>query len=133
MKILTINAGSSSMKFSVIELPEEKELINGYFQRIGIGGSFYDVKINGEKLHREIDLPDHLVALELLKKEILELGVVSSLDEIDGIGHRLVHGGEKYANSVIIDDEVIATCNKFKKPYAVAERMAWNFSNVSYS
>ena len=115
MKILTINAGSSSMKFSVIELPEEKELINGYFQRIGIGGSFYDVKINGEKLHREIDLPDHLVALELLKKEILELGVVSSLDEIDGIGHRLVHGGEKYANSVIIDDEVIATCNKFKK------------------
>jgi acetate kinase len=115
MKILTINAGSSSMKFSIIELPEEKELINGYFQRIGIDGSFYDVKINGEKLHRELDLPNHLVALECIKKEIIELGVVSSLDEIDGIGHRLVHGGEKYKESVLIDDEVLATCEKFKK------------------
>ncbi len=115
MKILTINAGSSSMKFSVIELPEEKELINGYFQRIGLDKSFYDVKINGEKLHRDLDLPNHLVALECIKKEIVELGVVSSLDEIDGIGHRLVHGGEKYKESVLIDDEVIKTCDKFKK------------------
>ena len=115
MKILTINAGSSSMKFSIIELPEEKELINGYFQRIGLEGSFYDVKLNGEKLHRDLDLPNHLVALECIKKEIVELGVVSSLDEIDGIGHRLVHGGEKYKESVIIDDEVLATCEKFKK------------------
>ena len=105
MKILTINAGSSSMKFSVIELPEAKELISGYFQRIGIDNSFYDVKINGEKLHRDMDLPNHLV----------ELGVVSSLDEIDGIGHRLVHGGEKYKSSVLIDDEVITTCKKFEK------------------
>lgn len=115
MKILTINAGSSSMKFSVIELPEAKELISGYFQRIGIDNSFYDVKINGEKLHRDMDLPNHLVALEAIKKEIVELGVVSSLDEIDGIGHRLVHGGEKYKNSVLIDDEVITTCKKFEK------------------
>ena len=115
MKILTINAGSSSMKFSVIELPEAKELISGYFQRIGIDNSFYDLKINGEKLHRDMDLPNHLVALEAIKKEIVELGVVSSLDEIDGIGHRLVHGGEKYKNSVLIDNEVIATCKKFEK------------------
>ena len=115
MKILTINAGSSSMKFSIIELPEEKELINGYFQRIGLNGSFYDVKINGDKLHRDIDLKDHLVALECIKKEIVELGVVKSLDEIDGIGHRLVHGGETYKESVMIDDEVLATCEKYKK------------------
>lgn len=115
MKILTINAGSSSMKFSVIELPEEKELISGYFQRIGLDNSFYDVKINGTKLHRDIELNDHLVALEAIKKEIVELGVVSSLEEIDGIGHRLVHGGEKYKESVLIDDEVISTCKKFEK------------------
>lgn len=115
MKILTINAGSSSMKFSIFELPEEKELINGYFQRIGLNDSFYDVKINGEKLHRDIDLPNHLVALECIKKEIVELGVVSSLDEIDGIGHRLVHGGETYKESVLIDDSVINTCEKYKK------------------
>ncbi len=115
MKILTINAGSSSMKFSIFELPEEKELINGYFQRIGLDGSFYDVKINGEKLHRDIDLPNHLVALECIKKEIIELGVVKSLDEIDGIGHRLVHGGETYKESVLIDDDVLTTCEKYKK------------------
>ena len=115
MKILTINAGSSSMKFSIFELPEEKELINGYFQRIGLDGSFYDVKINGEKLHRDIDLPNHLVALECIKKEIVELGVVKSLDEIDGIGHRLVHGGESYKESVLIDDEVLSTCERYKK------------------
>ena len=115
MKILTINAGSSSMKFSCFELPEEKELINGYFQRIGLDNSFYDVKINGEKLHRDIDLPNHLVALECIKKEIVELGVVKSLDEIDGIGHRLVHGGETYKESVLIDDEVLNTCEKYKK------------------
>ncbi len=115
MKILTINAGSSSMKFSIIELPEEKELVNGYFQRIGLEGSFYDVKVNGQKLHRDLDLPNHLVALECIKKEIVELGIVSSLSEIDGIGHRLVHGGEKYKESVIIDDEVLSTCEKFKK------------------
>ena len=115
MKILTINAGSSSMKFSIFELPEEKELINGYFQRIGLDGSFYDIKINGEKLHRDIDLPNHLVALECIKKEIIDLGVVKSLDEIDGIGHRLVHGGETYKESVLIDDDVLTTCEKYKK------------------
>ena len=113
MKILTINAGSSSMKFSVMEIPENKELINGYFQRIGMEGSFYDVKINGEKLHRDIVLESHLDALECVKKELVELQVVSSLDEIDAIGHRLVHGGEKFKNSVIITDEVIEECKKF--------------------
>lgn len=115
MKILTINAGSSSMKFSVIELPEEKELVNGYFQRIGLSGSFYDIKINGEKLHRDLDLKNHLIALECIKKEIVELGVVKSLEEIDGIGHRLVHGGETYKESVMIDEEVLSTCEKYKK------------------
>ena len=115
MKILTINAGSSSMKYSVIELPEEKELINGYFQRIGLDGSFYDIKFNGQKKHVDVELTNHLQALELLKKDIVEEGIVSDLSEIDGIGHRLVHGGEKYKESVLIDDEVITTCEKFKK------------------
>ena len=115
MKILTINAGSSSMKYSIIELPEEKELINGYFQRIGLEGSFYDIKFNGQKKHVDVELTNHLQALELLKKDIVEEGIVSDLSEIGGVGHRLVHGGEKYKESVILDDEVIATCEKFKK------------------
>lgn len=115
MKILTINAGSSSMKFSVMEIPENKELINGYFQRIGLDKPFYDVKINGEKLHRDVELPNHLVALECIKKELLDLNVVSSLDEIDGVGHRLVHGGEEFKQSTLITDEVIEACKKFTK------------------
>ena len=115
MKILTINAGSSSMKFSVMEIPEGKELVNGYFQRIGLEGSFYDVKINGEKLHRDVVLTNHLDALECIKKEVLDLGVVSNLDEIDAVGHRLVHGGEEFKNSVVITDEVIEACKKFTK------------------
>ena len=115
MKILTINAGSSSMKYSIIELPEEKELINGYFQRIGLEGSFYDIKFNGQKKHVDVELTNHLQALELLKKDIVEEGIVSDLSEIGAIGHRLVHGGERYKESVLIDDEVINTCEKFKK------------------
>ena len=115
MKILTINAGSSSMKFSVMEIPENKELVNGYFQRIGIDGSFYDVKINGEKLHRDVVLTNHLEALECVKKELVELGVVKSLDEIDAVGHRLVHGGEEFKSSTLITDEVIEACKKFTK------------------
>ena len=115
MKILTINAGSSSMKFSVMEIPENKELINGYFQRIGIDGSFYDVKINGQKLHRDILLTNHLEALECVKKELVELGVVNTLDEIDAVGHRLVHGGEEFKKSTLITDDVIKACKKFTK------------------
>ena len=115
MKILTINAGSSSMKFSVMEIPENKELINGYFQRIGLDGSFYDVKINGEKLHRDVVLTNHLEALDCIKKELVELNVVASLDEIDALGHRLVHGGEEFKDSTIITDDVLEACKKFTK------------------
>ena len=115
MKILTINAGSSSMKFSVMEIPENKELINGYFQRIGLDGSFYDVKINGEKLHRDVVLTNHLEALECVKKELVELNVVATLDEIDAVGHRLVHGGEEFKDSTLITDDVIEACKKFTK------------------
>ena len=97
------------MKFSVMEIPENRELINGYFQRIGLDASFYDVKLNGEKLHRDVELPNHLVALECIKKELVDLGIVKTLDEIDAVGHRLVHGGEEFKNSVIITDEVIET------------------------
>lgn len=113
MKILTINAGSSSMKFSVIEIPANKELINGYFERIGLDGSFYNIKINGEKIHRDPVLSNHLEALECIKEDLVELGVVADFDEIDAIGHRLVHGGEKFKESVLITDEVISECKKF--------------------
>lgn len=113
MKILTVNAGSSSLKFNCIELPSEKELISGYFEKIGMNGSFYNIKINGEKTKREIDLSNHNDAVRYLKEELLNNKIVSSLDEIDGVGHRLVHGGDKFKDSVLLTEEVIKECEKF--------------------
>jgi len=107
MKILSVNAGSSSLKFTLFELPEKKELISGTFEKIGIGNSFYTIKLNGEKIKREVDLKNHEDAVKHLMDELLENKVVENLDELDGIGHRLVHGGQKFSESVIINDEVL--------------------------
>ena len=115
MKILTVNSGSSSLKFNVIELPEEKELINGYFQRIGIDGSFYYVKVNGEKITHEVELKNHADAVECLKEELLKNNIVSSLDEIEGVGHRVVHGGDKFSESALITEEVLSEIDKFSE------------------
>ena len=109
MKILSINAGSSSLKFQMYEMPEETVLISGTFERIGIGGSFYTIKLNGEKIKKEKEFKDHSEAVQTLIDELLSNGVIKSLDEIKGVGHRLVHGGEKYAKSVVITDDVIKT------------------------
>lgn len=107
MKILSVNAGSSSLKFTLFELPEKNELISGTFEKIGIGNSFYTIKLNGEKIKREVDLKDHSVAVKYLIEELLNNKVIDSLDDLDGVGHRLVHGGTKFASSVIIDDAVM--------------------------
>ena len=109
MKILSVNAGSSSLKFQMYEMPEEKVLISGTFERIGIEGGMYTIKLNGEKIKKEKELKDHSVAVQTLIDELLENKVIESLDEIKGVGHRIVHGGEKYASSVVIDDDVIKT------------------------
>ena len=106
MKILTVNAGSSSLKFNLIELPEEKELISGYFEKIGLANGVYSLKINGSKIIKEVDMRDHKAAIELLIKELIDNKIIKTLDEIDGIGHRIVHGG-RYTKSAIVDDEVI--------------------------
>lgn len=107
MKILSVNAGSSSLKFTAFEMPEEKKLMSGYFERIGIEGSFYTIKVNGEKIKKEVLLPSHTVAFEYLINELLEHHVVESLDEIKGIGHRVVQGADHYDKSVIATDEVV--------------------------
>ena len=109
MKILSVNAGSSSLKFNCIELPERKELISGYFEKIGLADSFYSIKMNGEKVKKEASIKDHSDAIKYLIQELLENNVIKSLEEIDGVGHRLVHGGDKYNKSVLIDDDVIKT------------------------
>ena len=107
MKILSINAGSSSLKFQMYEMPEEKVLISGRFERIGLDKAFYTIKLNGDKIQKEVELKDHSVCVEILIKELLENKVIESLDEIKAVGHRIVHGGDKYSESVIIDKDVI--------------------------
>ena len=106
MKILSINAGSSSLKFSLFNMDDESVIASGNFERIGIDNSFYTIKVNGEKIKKEALLPNHKVAFEILIKELMDNKIVESLDEIKGVGHRVLHGGEKYSQSVLIDEEV---------------------------
>ena len=113
MKVLAVNAGSSSLKFRLYEMPEENLLISGVFERIGIEGSFYTIKYNGEKIKKEVELKDHKDAFNYLVSELLENKVVTSLEEIKGIGHRAVQGGSSYNKAVFVDDEVISNLTKY--------------------
>ena len=113
MKILAVNAGSSSLKFQVYEMPEEKVLISGVFERIGIDNSFYTIKLNGEKIRKDVELSNHSVAVGFLTKELLENNIVESLEEIKGVGHRAVQGADKYDKSVIVDDMVEKVINDY--------------------
>ena len=109
MKILSVNAGSSSLKFTLFEMPAGIELIGGYFEKIGLEDSFYSIKMNGEKTKKSAKVSNHADAVKFLIDELIDNKVISSLDELDGVGHRLVHGGEKYTDSVVINDDVINT------------------------
>ena len=113
MKILSVNAGSSSLKFQMYEMPEEKVLISGVFERIGIGDSFYTLKINGNKIKKEADLPDHEAAVNIVLNELLENNIISDLNEIKGVGHRLVHGADEFSSSVVLNEDVLKKIEKF--------------------
>ncbi|MEG1506496.1 MAG: acetate kinase, partial [Bacilli bacterium] len=89
MKILAVNAGSSSLKFTLIELPSKDVIASGLFEKIGISNSFYTIKYNGEKITREVDLVDHSIAVKKLMEELVDLKIIDSLNDIDGVGHRI--------------------------------------------
>ena len=108
MIILSVNAGSSSLKFTGFEMPSEDVLISGVFERIGIDNSFYTIKVNGEKIKKEVELPNHKVAFEILIKELMDNKIVESLDEIKGVGHRIVQGGAYFDKTVIADDDAVS-------------------------
>lgn len=106
-KIIAINAGSSSLKFQLFEMPSEKVITKGLVERIGLKDSIFTITVNGEKIQEILDIPDHEVAVKMLLDKLTTLGIIQSLDEIVGIGHRVVHGGEAYNDSVLINDEVL--------------------------
>lgn len=114
MKIISINAGSSSLKFSLFNMDDESVIASGLFERIGIEGSGYTIKYNGEKVEQEVELVTHADAVRILLEKLIDLNIIGSLEEIDGVGHRLVHGKDKYSSSVVITDEVIADLENFK-------------------
>ena len=107
MKLLSVNAGSSSLKFRLYEMPEEKLLMKGMFERIGLFGSCYSIRIGDEKISKDVPLKDHNEAVKILLDELIRNRVISSLDEIEAVGNRVVHGGNKYSKSVEITDRVL--------------------------
>ena len=117
MNVLVINCGSSSLKYQFINSDTEEVMAKGLCERIGIDHSQITYQPAGkDKIVTEVDMPDHTKAVQLVIDRLTdsEIGVVKSLDEIDAVGHRIVHGGEKFASSVVITDEVmkaIEECN----------------------
>ena len=108
MKILVLNCGSSSLKFALIELPNYKVLTSGNEERVGINDSFITFRNpEGKKIERHLDIPNHTRGVEIILDILKEEHFVESFDEIDAIGHRLVHGAERFAQSVRITPEVV--------------------------
>ena len=113
MKILAVNAGSSSFKFELVELPEKNVLASGLFEKVGIDGSFYTIKHNGEKIKKEVNLPDHAEAVKILMDELINMGIISSLQEIEGVGHLMARGGTDYTKATLLTEEVLQDLRKF--------------------
>ena len=110
MKILVVNCGSSSLKYQLINMETEEVLASGKYERIGEKEAFITHKVNGQKIEIKNPAYNHTEAIEFTLQQLVnpEYKVIDSLDEIEAIGHRLVHGGEKISESVVINDEVIS-------------------------
>lgn len=109
MKILVLNCGSSSLKYQLIDMTNEEVVAKGNYERIGVGASFLTHKVNGEKHVFENPVDNHDQAIKFVLEQLMseEFGVIKDVDEITGIGHRIVHGGERFTSSVVVTDEVI--------------------------
>ena len=99
-KVIAVNAGSSSLKFKLFEMPQEKVICSGLLERIGLEMGNFVFKMNGEKFEKQVYLPDHKVAVQYLVDSLLEHHCVESLDEIKGVGHRVVQGGHYFNDSL---------------------------------
>lgn len=106
-KVIAINAGSSSLKFQLFEMPEKRVITKGLVERIGLPRALFNITADGHKQKEIMDIPNHAEAVRILLNKLTDMGIIQSLDEINGVGHRVVHGGEVFTDSVIITDEVI--------------------------
>ena len=114
MKILAVNAGSSSLKFSLFNMDDNSVIASGLFERIGIEGSTFTIKYNGEKIVQEVELNNHVDAVNILIEKLTSLEIIKSLYEIDGIGHRVAHGKDFFDKSTVINDSVIEKIREIK-------------------
>ncbi|AGM97963.1 acetate kinase [Streptococcus iniae] len=106
-KTIAINAGSSSLKWQLYQMPEETVLAQGVIERIGLKDSISTVKFDGKKEEQITDIPDHTTAVKILLNDLLHFNIMSSYDEITGVGHRIVAGGEYFKESVVVDEDVV--------------------------
>lgn len=113
--VLAVNSGSSSLKFQLFEMPEEKIIVSGLIERIGLSDSVFSMKLNGEKIKKVFDIKDHSEAVEVLLNSLSSEGIIDNISDISGVGHRIVHGGELYSHSVEIDEDVFKNVEKLSK------------------
>lgn len=106
-KIMAVNAGSSSLKFQLLEMPEEKVITEGLFEKIGLDDPHFKIKYNGLKEEKDVDIKNHSDAVAMLLKVLVEKKIVSKLEEISGVGHRILHCGEHFNDSVLMTEESI--------------------------
>ncbi|MBM4762560.1 acetate kinase [Bacillus sp. B15-48] len=114
-KMIAINAGSSSLKFQLFEMPSEEVITKGLVERIGLKDSVFTISVNGEKVTETLDIPNHEVAVKMLLEKLINNRIIKSFEEIEGVGHRVVHGGEEFSDSVVITDEVLAKLDKLSE------------------
>ncbi|WP_336863430.1 acetate kinase [Peribacillus frigoritolerans] len=114
-KVMAINAGSSSLKFQLFEMPSEKVITKGIVERIGLKNSAFTLSVEGEEVSETVDIPNHEVAVGLLLKKLIDHRIIDSFEEIDGVGHRVVHGGEVFSDSVLITEDVIEEIEKLSE------------------
>lgn len=107
-KIIAVNAGSSSLKFQLFEMPQEKVLTSGIAERIGLEMGIFTIKVDGQKFTKDLPIKDHATAVQLLLDALIEHNIVHDLKEINGAGHRIVQGGAYFDQSVKVDDDVVA-------------------------
>ena len=113
-KIMAVNAGSSSLKFQLFEMDDESVITSGVIERIGLEDSIFTIKYDGKKTVTTSPIKDHKVAVELLLDTLIEKGIVKELNEIKGVGHRVVQGGSYFDSSAIIDEDVVSKIDELK-------------------
>lgn len=113
-KIISVNAGSSSLKFQLFEMDDETVITSGVIERIGLEDSIFTIKYNGEKDVTTLPIENHKVAVQLLLDTLIKKEIVKDLDEIKGVGHRVVQGGAYFDQSVIIDEDVVSKIDELK-------------------